>query len=339
MSQLFKKYPSLTNASQSKFIDNVKLFVQNQLWIVTEKIHGANFQVIFDKYGKMNFASRNQFLGEFASFYDLPGLKETKYKEKTLVQRLTDLYDFLLLYYGNMLEKVNIYGEYAGTLTQGNSVQKEVQYGPQDFYIFDIMVTTNDNEFFLNKLVVRELCEIYNLAQPALLFVSPNFELALQVPNDFDSISGDHRYSKEVYDKELTFTGKNITEGVVIEPVEVQFYKYSRIIIKNKNQKFSENHSSKPMKKESILSEDEQQFFDLIKGYSNTNRVSNICSHYGFSAREDVQKNFGLLVKETLQDAINDIKKDVDDIELLEKVIKLFSKSIANSVREHLLSL
>lgn len=287
----------------------------------------------------MNFASRNQFLGEFASFYDLPGLKETKYKEKTLVQRLTDLYDFLLLSYGSMLEKVNIYGEYAGTLTQGNSVQKEVQYGPQDFYIFDIMVTTEDNEFFLNKLVVRELCERYNLAQPALLFVTPNFELALQVPNDFDSISGDHRYSKEAYDEELSFTGKNITEGVVIEPVEVQFYKDSRIIIKNKNQKFSENHSSKPMKKESILSEDEQQFFDLIKGYSNTNRVSNICSHYGFGTREDVQKNFSLIVKETLQDAINDIKKDFDDLELLEKVIKLFSKCIANSVREHLLSL
>lgn len=38
-------------------------------------------------------------------------------------------------------------------------------------------------------------------------------------------------------------------------------------------------------------------------------------------------------------DAIEDIKKDFEDISLLDKVIKLFNKRVAESVREYLISL
>ena len=93
------------------------------------------------------------------------------------------------------------------------------------------------------------------------------------------------------------------------------------------------------MKKESILSEEEQKFLEQIISYANVNRVSNVCSHYGISEREELQKAFGNIVKETMLDAIEDIKKDFEDISLLDKVIKLFNKRVAESVREYLISL
>lgn len=342
--ELFKKYPSITNASQKKVIDYIRMNLPEQTWIVSEKIHGANFQIIFDENNNISFGSRNQLLDEFSSFYDLPGLRRVENNGKTLVQRVAELNEHLRNYYGPTLKVVNLYGEYAGTLTAGNKIQKEVDYGQQEFYLFDIFLTFvndgNEVPFAVNKTFVRELAKMFNLATPVLLLTTNNLDEALSFPNDFDSISGNLKYNQELYDKEkLTFTGKNIAEGVVIEPVDVAFARFGRIILKNKNQKFSENHTSKPIKKESILSDEEQKFLEQIIGYANVNRVSNVCSHLGISEREELQKVFGNVVKETMLDAINDIKKDFEDISLLDKVIKLFNKRVAESVREYLISL
>lgn len=336
--ELFKKYPSITNASQKKFVDNIVVNLPNETWIVTEKIHGANFSIIFDENNEISFGSRNQHLGLTSSFYDLPGLKVTKFNDKTLVQRATELNQHLREIYPNVTQ-VNMFGEYAGTLTQGNKVQREIEYGEQDFYLFDIVVTNQNVPLYLDKLFVRELANKFEISQPALLLITNNIYDALKVPNDFDSVSGEHRKVQDVLDVELTFTGKNITEGTVIEPRDVKFYKEGRVILKNKNSKFSENHTSKPIKKEQILSEEEQLFLELIVGYVNVNRVSNICSHFGYGSREEVQKNFGAILNETMQDAIKDIKKDLEDITLLDKVIKIFHKHVSNAVREFLLSL
>lgn len=341
---LFKKYPSITNASQKKVIDYIRMNLPEQTWIVSEKIHGANFQIIFDENNNISFASRNKLLDEFSSFYDLPGLKRVENNGKTLIQRVTELNDYLRSFYGPTLKVVNLFGEYAGTLTAGNKIQKEVDYGTQEFYLFDIFLTfvNEDAEVPLavNKETVKILANTYGLASPVILLQTNNLDEALSFPNDFDSISGNLKYNQELYDKEkLTFTGKNITEGVVIEPTEVTFARFGRIILKNKNQKFSENHTSKPIKKESILSEEEQKFLEQIIGYANVNRVSNVCSHRGISEREELQKAFGNIVKETMLDAIEDIKKDFEDITLLDKVIKLFNKRVAESVREYLISL
>lgn len=342
--ELFKKYPSITNSSQSKVIDYIRMNLPEQTWIVSEKIHGANFQIIFDENNNISFASRNQLLEEFASFYDLPGLKRVEHNGKTLIQRATELNDYLRSFYGPTLKVVNLFGEYAGTLTSGNKIQKEVDYGNQEFYLFDIFLTfvNEDKETpsAVSKDTVKILANTYGLASPVILLQTNNLDEALSFPDDFDSVSGNLKYNQELYDKEkLTFTGKNITEGVVIEPVDVTFARFGRIILKNKNQKFSENHTSKPMKKESILSEEEQKFLDNIIGYANINRVSNVCSHHGISTREELQKAFGHIVKETILDAVSDIKKDFDNIDLLDKVINLFNKRIAESVREYLLSL
>ena len=64
-----------------------------------------------------------------------------------------------------------------------------------------------------------------------------------------------------------------------------------------------------------------------------------MCSHLGISEREELQEAFGNVVKETLLDAVEDIKKDFEDISLLDKVIKLFNKRVTESVREYLISL
>lgn len=338
---LFKKYPSLTNASQTKFIDGVRLHVTDSEWIVTEKIHGANFQLIFDENNKLTFGSRNQHLDEFSSFYDLPGLIRVENNGKTLIQRATELNDHIRKYWGRNITQVNLFGEYAGTLTQGNKVQREVEYGSQEFYLFDIVFTVGEESFYINKLTVRELAKQFGLAQPALILITDNLDDALQVPNDFDSVSSQYRYTYEeqIPESEIQFTGKNITEGVVIEPVNPTFWKNSRVIIKNKNSKFSENHQSKPMKKEVILSDEENQLLHIILGYVNTNRVSNVCSHYGISTRKELSEKFGIIIKDTLQDVILDLEKDEIDLSLLDKVIKLVNRSVAQSVREFLQTL
>ncbi len=111
---LFKKYPSITNASQKKVIDYIRMNLPEQTWIVSEKIHGANFQIIFDENNNISFASRNQLLDEFSSFYDLPGLKRVENNGKTLIQRVTELNDYLRSFYGPTLKVVNLFGEYGG---------------------------------------------------------------------------------------------------------------------------------------------------------------------------------------------------------------------------------
>lgn len=341
LNKLFIKYPSLTNSSQRKFIDNVRLYYPNETWIVTEKIHGANFSIIFDKDNNINFASRNMLLKSTDKFYDLPGLKFVENNGKSLVQRVSELNQYLREFYGDTVTQVNMYGEYAGTLTQGNKVQKEVDYGTQEFYLFDITVTMNGILLAVSKTFVRDLAEKFGLAQPVLLLVTNNFDEALSVPNDFDSISGRLKYNgaKQITE-ELIFSGQNITEGVVIEPDEPKFFSSgTRVILKNKNSKFSENHTSKPMKKEAILSDSENKLFHLVNGYINEQRVSNVCSHYGYGTKEELAKNFSSVVKEVFADVVSDLEKDEIDLTEFNRIQKLVGKNVANEVRLYLKTL
>ena len=64
----FIKYPSLTNTYKEDFLLSVQLENENMTfdnWIVTEKIHGANFAIHYDpkKEDDIRVASRNQFVG------------------------------------------------------------------------------------------------------------------------------------------------------------------------------------------------------------------------------------------------------------------------------------
>lgn len=68
----FKKYPSIENHYRNKHIEKwLSKFpsLKDEEFIIQEKIHGSNFQIIITN-DDVSFASRNNILEDNAKFYD-----------------------------------------------------------------------------------------------------------------------------------------------------------------------------------------------------------------------------------------------------------------------------
>ena len=55
--------------------ENAKIFLKKHQWIVTEKVHGANFAIYY-KDGKISFSKRNAMLEENEWFYNYQSIKD-----------------------------------------------------------------------------------------------------------------------------------------------------------------------------------------------------------------------------------------------------------------------
>ncbi len=304
----FKKYSSIENTYRKKEIDRiVEQGNSSGLWRVSEKVHGANFSFWYD--GKdMKCAKRTGFLGEGSNFFNW---HDVRMDEQPKIEKL---WEYLKGIHGEDLKEVVIYGEiFGGSYPHPDverdhnamTVQKGVFYSPSNlFYVFDIKV----NGSFVNEHVKGDLCERFNFLWDEPLFEG-TFAECLEYSNTFIT----------TIPKKLGLPDieNNYCEGVVIKPVEVKrSWAGSRVLLKNKNDKFAEVTKKKSGKckikkpKEEIkLSPEAETLLETILTYVNENRLRAVLS----KMEAITDKCFGKLVGNLSKDVIEDFLKDHKD--------------------------
>ncbi|CCI88754.1 RNA ligase, phage-associated [Yersinia phage phiR1-RT] len=186
---MFAKYSSLENHSNSKIINKIRdegHTVWDKIWVAREKIHGANFSIIITK-DSISFAKRSGPIEPTESFFDYENVM-ARYMPgfKLLQNSLTKLED----------SHIQIFGELAG-----KGIQKEVDYGDKDFYIFDII---GANGVYLNDFVVSFICRNCRLKM-APLIATGSFDDLIKLPNDFQSLVNEYN---ELWDPDKTSVNK-----------------------------------------------------------------------------------------------------------------------------------
>ncbi|KAL9645321.1 hypothetical protein ABK040_002520 [Willaertia magna] len=221
-------------------------------------------------------------------------------------------------------------------------IQKGVYYCPHyDFYAFDISVTferkdlkTGEIETFDKWLTFDEADDIleksgFKVRAKALFRGSLqdclNFNVYFNttIPTTF--------YNDICKEYNIEFQPEtNICEGVVIKPANQHVWVGMRAIIKKKNPNFTEvnppKDKSKRMKKKEMdgtvllfdgfLTKEGLASWEELKRYLNKNRLANVESKIGKVDR----KNFSVIMREFVNDALQDYHLDLENKEMIKVV-------------------
>lgn len=322
----FKKYSSIENSFNKKFMDKVSLEMPNDLmWVVQEKVHGTNTSFLCD--GKtVEFAKRTSVLSEGENFYDYPELL-TRYTDKVI-----SLFNDIKSIRPN-ITSISVFGEMFGgsyphkdveKVNNVSLIQKGVYYSPNhEFYGFDIYVFEGEFSNFLDVNVVNELFEKNGFFYAKTL-ASGSLEECLKYPNEFVSRIPEWLGLPTIED--------NICEGVVIRPIIPMYFRNgSRVLIKNKNEKFSERKSvkkhtpSEPIQVSDALNE----LMAISEEYVNENRLANVISHIGeVEFPVDFGKVMGALTKDAIEDFLKEYSEKYGNLEKNEQ--KMLNKHISS---------
>ena len=177
MTKQFTKFPSLENTYRQKEIDKILMMDIKDKWVVTEKVHGANFSFWVYKgleSGKIDIkcAKRSGWIEEGEKFFDYKSVLE---KYRPMLENLRS----------DLLDDFVIYGE-----LYGDNIQSGMCYKlEQDFVAFDMRWINEDGSLSLPlaKLTTLTLEKDYNIPVTPLIGVYNTFEEALAVEESFTS--------------------------------------------------------------------------------------------------------------------------------------------------------
>lgn len=325
----FNKYTSINNAYSESYIESVNLLGIKD-WAVTEKIHGANSQLCWNKEdNKIHYGSRSNFVEE--NFFNL--------------KAVTEIYEEAIISYCNLkgLDSFIVYGEIFGgnykhenveKTLNASKVQKGVYYCPQNYFLaFDIRVNGEylDVEDFINT------CEVLGIQYiPIDIYRGQEIkELLITLKPIMESPSNIHKLFN------LPTIEDNIREGVVIKPLHEARTRYGeRVIIKYKNDRFTEVSREPREKTVIVLEEEVQVVLDNILPYVTENRLVNVLSHM---SPEISIKDFGAVMLAFLDDIYGEFGKDSGELNTLENFqLKILNKELSRPaskiVRKALLS-
>jgi len=315
----FKKYNSIENSYRQKFIDMIIINpeLMSQDWYVHEKIHGANFAIFakknVDNTITVEFGKRSGFIKEDEKFYSLDLIREELYEYAVKVAMFINEPNSDIIIRGELFG-----GGYNHSDIEKNhhsQVQKGVSYcDTTKFMAFDLEV----NGEVIDWVAAHHV--FYHTGVPTVpeLF-SGTFEDCMEIENEFNS------HVPKIYD--MPELDVNICEGVVIKPnVSAFFPNGSRVILKNKNEKFTEKSKVNKKSKVILFSAEMNEAVENMDQYINENRLKNVLSHIGVIKQKDFGKVCGLLA----QDVILDYLKDYDPLPE-KKDWKLVTKQTSNS--------
>lgn len=329
---MFKKYTSIENTYRVEIIDRIK---SHGFWddefVVQEKVHGANLSYWTTNGEDFYAAKRTEQIPENEKFYNYNNiLEELKPKLQGIWKELKATIPGL--------EQFTIFGEVIGgdyphpdvpVNRKALLVQKGIYYSPNNhFFAFDILV---NSETYLDVDLVNAYFEKYDLLHAKTLFRG-TMEECLNHPNDFNST-----IPKEFGLPDLN---PNIVEGVVIRPAKSRHLNNgARVILKNKNEKWSENKKfHKSIKNKDELSDKVIKLQEAILTYVTENRLNNVLSKIGEVTEKDFGKVLGIYNKDVVEDFLKDYHEITDELEKKEQkqVTKSFLKTAGELVRERL---
>lgn len=290
MSTSFIRFPSITNHYQSKFIQKMLEFhpgLQNERFLVTEKLHGANLQIYFEPGQPYRVGSRNQWLDSNSKFFNvwnaldrvspvLTSAWDWAYREQKSLRLFEELY--------------------------GGNIQDGTDYGPeQNIRFFAAMI--DDRLISPDALLSLGITSLLRNFVP-ILSTSMTWKTAMDFDIDRDSIltPDDHE-------------GPNLIEGVVIQPYN-HVYRLpcgSSFVLKRKNPEFLTH--KKPAKAKIAMGlaivELRVEFLDYI----TEARVDSIISQNGpFTEIQQLGTYIVLVLNDAKRDfALNHVAMDILD--------------------------
>ncbi|QFR55834.1 RNA ligase 2 [Yersinia phage JC221] len=337
---MFKKYSSLTNHYEGKFINGVIMNgLTGGVWVAREKIHGANFSLMTKDGINVIPAKRS---GEILPAEQFYGCEPVVAKYSPAIRMIWRwIHDLNVINDAHEDLEIQVYGEFAG-----RGVQKDVDYGEKDFYVFDIRV----NGLFLADNVVANYATGSGLKMAPLLAYG-TFEEIKELPITFDSVvnlansgmvmkSNDFEPEFKNYMTLKDGEGVNIAEGFVMKPVIPAFMPNGdRVAIKCKTTKFTEkkNKQANRFNAPVALSENDKAKLEVFTCYITENRVKNVLSK--MDRTNLTAKDFGRVMGLTVQDALEEIERNygpfLEQFEDPTLAKKTFSNEASNLVREN----
>ena len=293
----FTKFPSLENTYRQKEIDKIAMMEIKDQWVVTEKVHGANFSFwvyknVETKEIDIKCAKRSGWIEEGEKFFNYKSVLE---KYRPMLEKLR----------GDVLDNFVIYGDlFGGNIQSGMCYSLE-----QDFVAFDMRWINEDGSlgWALDKLTMLTLKDDYKIPVTPLIGVYDTFEEALAVEESFTSKLIRQDFDGEEVHKE--------TEGVVIEPNNAVYETNgSRVYLKKKTKRFLEK-GGKPNIKHKVpmlLQESVQLKLDEALLFLNKNRFDSVVSKIGEVSIKDIGKVMGLLTQDIVVDMEKDLEQSVD---------------------------
>ena len=323
----FKKFQSIENSYRQKEIQSIQINFPNEQFVVQEKIHGSNFSFWTD--GKVvKCAKRSAFIKDDESFFGYEALLDTY--EKHILYLFEELRTDK--YLNEDLTELAIFGEiYGGTYPHPDvprqnvsKVQGGVYYSPDvNFIAFDIKA----NGVYVDFKKFKTVCMVGKI--PYLdAIASGTFEECLAVANEYPSTLPAMHGLPEI--------DGNGCEGNVIRPVNTLYFgNGKRVILKNKNEAFSEKKQGKKEPKVQVDVPKEIQDIQLeAVQYINDNRLRNVISKVGEVTQKDFGKLLGLLSKDVMDDLAKDFPKvlELDNVQR-KMVTRLLNNECGNLIR------
>lgn len=283
-------------------------------WVVTEKVHGANFSFIYEN-GNLKFAKRKEYLNWTDDFFGF----------QLVVSKLEDNILRLFEHLSSEIagEKYIVYGELFGgkyphpevdQVPGLHAIQTGVYYTPSiEFCAFDIAIETNgpDSKYYLDYETSVACFNQFGIFHAQPLFIGKfneamNFNIRMNsaVPKEFN----------------LPELQDNLIEGVVIKPFnQTDNSLFSRPVIKLKNPEFDEEDKFHEAEKWSFIpdvsskTEDLSFITDELRNYVTLNRLKSAVSKIG-----ELDMNNPLRISEIkaefLEDVITDFNENNDDL-------------------------
>lgn len=309
----FKKFPSLENTYQTKPIQIAEeLGLDKQQYIVTEKVHGANFSFHISMSSNLDVdikcAKRSGWIEDGEKFFNYKSVLE-KYRN-----RLENIFDAV----SDDCEELVIFGElYGGNIQSGMCYQEE-----QDFIAFDMKI----DGVPVGKLTMFNVLQTYYIPCAPLLGKFDTLQEALNFNESFDSLLMREGFNGEEKHKEA--------EGVVIEPVTPSWFPNgSRVYFKKKTKRFLEKGGNKIKKEPETLPKELESVLLTSFEYINEPRFQAVCSKIGEVTIKDIGKVMGLMT----QDILLDMQKDEIEIPENKKFMKLLQTEVQTFIRPILL--
>lgn len=324
---MFKKYNSIENSYREKVVEQIYLHgYGNDTFVVQEKVHGANFSFIFDG-ANVLVAKRTALIEEGERFNNYEYVLEN-YKDRILT-----LFSLLKNDIPEV-KTIHVYGELFGgsyphpeveKLPDMVKVQKGISYSPKnEFYAFDICI---NKEYYLDVHQSNSYFEKLDIFYAKTLF-GGDLKSCLAFPNIFSSYIPKWLELPEIKD--------NFCEGVVIRPVNNRIFRNgSRVILKNKNEKWSEKSKVKKVVKPIELTAEETALWDVLYSYLTENRLINTQSKLGDFQLKMIGKTIGFFAKDALQDFVKENPLIWNDLEKERKKIitKQLNKKASDIVK------
>ena len=288
-------------------------------WIVTEKIHGANFCIISDG-NVVNFAKRKAILSPEDDFFGYQLLKDwLESKTLAIFNRIKQLYPHTqqIAIYGELFG-----GEYPHSEVKINpkvdAIQTGVYYSPNiEFIAFDLAyINIRQERYYLDTDTFIDLCDSANLRYIPILFRG-KYQEALAYKIEFTTTIPPLLNLPPL-------ETENIAEGIVIKPASKLFIETVkgklRPVLKIKNPQFAEdkrfhqaqkwNYNRYGQQQQSVTITDKL----LIEEAANLitiNRLNNLISKLGRSTFKN-KKQRDYILKLYVRDVIEDLETNLN---------------------------